>query len=208
MACFRVRIASWSCTVRWAHPSLPLLLRTSPRPRCRRSSNTPIPRWRLRLEKVLAAVIPKPRETVITEFQPAVLHQRGCDQGTTGLHRSVVSPAAVPAGRDLQAGPDLHHGEDQGARGLLSAILDPNKEVAPQFIAYTVETQDGQTLGGLLAEDDTFGSDGEDDGGAGDECGALPGEKDVCRWPRSCRRGWRPVWIRRAWRTCWSLSKP
>ena len=36
---------------------------------------------------------------------------------------------------------------------LLSDILDPNRDVAPDFVALTVATQRGQVLSGLLAEE-------------------------------------------------------
>jgi putative heme-binding domain-containing protein len=42
----------------------------------------------------------------------------------------------------------------KGREALLTAILDPHKEVAPQFIAYTVNTKDGQTLSGIVTKDD------------------------------------------------------
>jgi hypothetical protein len=34
---------------------------------------------------------------------------------------------------------------------MLSNILDPNREVAPNFVGYTVETRDGRTLDGIIA---------------------------------------------------------
>jgi len=36
---------------------------------------------------------------------------------------------------------------------MLSKILDPNREVAPNFVFYTVGTKYGRTLGGLIAEE-------------------------------------------------------
>jgi putative heme-binding domain-containing protein len=41
----------------------------------------------------------------------------------------------------------------KGREGIFTAILDPNKEVAPQYIAYTVNTKDGQTLAGIITND-------------------------------------------------------
>jgi putative heme-binding domain-containing protein len=42
----------------------------------------------------------------------------------------------------------------KGRDGILTAILEPHKEVASQYIAYTVNTRDGQTLTGIIAKDD------------------------------------------------------
>lgn len=107
-------------------------------------------------KQVLAAVIPKPRETVIAEFQPASSLKGDAARGQlVFMQRCFTCHRA--GGQGFQVGPDLITVKTKGREALLSAILDPNKEVAPQFIAYTVETQDGQTLGGLLSKDDTSG---------------------------------------------------
>jgi putative heme-binding domain-containing protein len=53
----------------------------------------------------------------------------------------------------LQVGPDLVTVKTKGREGIFTAILDPNKEVAPQYIAYTVNTKDGQTLAGIITND-------------------------------------------------------
>ena len=55
--------------------------------------------------------------------------------------------------RGVQLGPDLVTVKSKGRDGILTAILDPNKEVAPPYIAYTVNTKDGQTLSGIIAND-------------------------------------------------------
>ena len=60
-------------------------------------------------------------------------------------------------GQGMQVGPDLITVKAKCRDGLLTAILDPNKEVAPQFIAYNVETKDGQSLIGLISKDDATG---------------------------------------------------
>ena len=107
-------------------------------------------------KQVLASVIPKPRETVIAEFQPSAALKGDATRGQlVFMQRCFTCHRA--AGQGFQVGPDLITVKNKGREALLSAILDPNKEVAPQFIAYTVETEDGQTLGGLLAKDDTSG---------------------------------------------------
>ena len=36
---------------------------------------------------------------------------------------------------------------------MLGSILDPNREVAPNFLSYTLETKDGRTLDGIIAEE-------------------------------------------------------
>jgi putative heme-binding domain-containing protein len=54
----------------------------------------------------------------------------------------------------IAVGPDLITVKTKGRDGILTAILEPSKEVAAQFIAYTVSTKDGQTFNGIIAKDD------------------------------------------------------
>ncbi len=61
--------------------------------------------------------------------------------------------------RDLgkPIGPDLTDLADQSAERLLTAILDPNRAVDPEYISYQVTLEDGRTLLGTL-EDETANS--------------------------------------------------
>src|SRR5207244_9992286 len=52
-------------------------------------------------------------------------------------------------GSDL--GPNLATIRQWSPDQVLINILDPNLEVAPNFVAYTVETRDGRTLDGIIA---------------------------------------------------------
>jgi putative heme-binding domain-containing protein len=54
----------------------------------------------------------------------------------------------------MAVGPDLITVKAKGREALLTAILDPHKEVAPQYIAYDVTTKDGNAYTGLIARDD------------------------------------------------------
>jgi putative membrane-bound dehydrogenase-like protein len=52
-------------------------------------------------------------------------------------------------------GPDLSALATKSPQYLLTAVLDPNREVEPRFVAYVALTRDGQTLTGLLVEETT-----------------------------------------------------
>jgi putative heme-binding domain-containing protein len=54
----------------------------------------------------------------------------------------------------MAVGPDLETVKTKGRDALLTAILEPHKEVAAQFIAYTVNTRDGAVLNGIVTNDD------------------------------------------------------
>ena len=36
---------------------------------------------------------------------------------------------------------------------MLTSLLDPNREVAPQFASYTIETKDGESIAGIIASE-------------------------------------------------------
>jgi putative heme-binding domain-containing protein len=54
-------------------------------------------------------------------------------------------------GQDV--GPNLATIRHWNPEQVLINILDPNREVAPNFLGYTVETKDGRTLDGLIVEE-------------------------------------------------------
>jgi putative heme-binding domain-containing protein len=57
------------------------------------------------------------------------------------------------AGRGLQVGPDLVTVKTKGREALLTAVLDPNKEVAAQYIVHTLTTKAGDIYTGMISED-------------------------------------------------------
>ena len=56
----------------------------------------------------------------------------------------------VSGGLGQRVGPDLSGVAHRSVEDLLSNILDPNMAINPGFVAYTVETDDGETQTGLL----------------------------------------------------------
>ncbi|MCX6851248.1 MAG: c-type cytochrome [Verrucomicrobia bacterium] len=100
----------------------------------------------------LASVIPPSREKVTAKFKPAIAAQGDAKKGQLQyMARCVACHRAGTMG--LQVGPDLITVKTKGREALLTAILEPHKEVASQFIAYTVNTKDGQTLTGIITSD-------------------------------------------------------
>ena len=93
------------------------------------------------------------RSEVIAKFQPAITATGDATKGkTTYLGRCSVCHRA--AGEGMQLGPDLNTVKSKGRDGLLAAILDPHKEVAPQYIAYEVNTKDGNAYAGIITRDE------------------------------------------------------
>jgi putative heme-binding domain-containing protein len=60
-------------------------------------------------------------------------------------------------GEGKDAGPDLTGMGAHGAAELLVAVLDPNREVDPSFIAWSIETKDGESYEGMIARENQGG---------------------------------------------------
>jgi putative heme-binding domain-containing protein len=104
----------------------------------------------------LASVIPPSRESVVATFKPALNLIGDVASGATH-YQSRCLACHVADGQGMPVGPDLVTVKTKGREGILSAILEPHKEVASQFIAYTVNTKDGQTVSGIVTQDDASG---------------------------------------------------
>lgn len=59
------------------------------------------------------------------------------------------------AGEGNPVGPDLESVRQAGKETLLINILDPNREVAPRYVAYDVETKSGDAFTGVIANETT-----------------------------------------------------
>jgi putative heme-binding domain-containing protein len=50
-------------------------------------------------------------------------------------------------------GPDLVTMKSMGREKILVNILDPNREVAPQYFGYSIDVKDGESYSGLIASE-------------------------------------------------------
>ncbi|WP_165244855.1 neutral/alkaline non-lysosomal ceramidase N-terminal domain-containing protein [Paludisphaera soli] len=56
-------------------------------------------------------------------------------------------------GAGVEVGPDLAALTDLSPEGLLTAILDPNREVDARYVSYNAALNDGRTLSGLIVDE-------------------------------------------------------
>lgn len=104
----------------------------------------------------LASVIPPSRAEVTATFQPSLTLPGDAGLGHTQYQgRCSVCHRAGDEGLGL--GPDLLTVKTKGRAALLTAILEPHGEVAPQYIAYDVTTKDANTYTGIITRDDATG---------------------------------------------------
>ena len=104
----------------------------------------------------LASVIPPSRAEVTATFRPAITASGDSTRGHT-LYQGRCIVCHRAGGEGIAVGPDLITVKTKGREALLTAILEPHKEVAPQYIAYDVTTKDGNAYTGIVARDDATG---------------------------------------------------
>lgn len=102
---------------------------------------------------VLKSVIPPSREEVAKTYAPAV-SLKGDARAGQNHYISRCMACHQANGMGIEVGPNLTTVKTKGREALLTAILEPHKEVASQYIAYTVNTKDGQTVQGIITADD------------------------------------------------------
>ena len=104
----------------------------------------------------LASVIPPSRAEVTAIFQPAITTSGDATRGHT-IYQGRCFICHRVGNEGMAVGPDLITVKSKGREALLTAILEPHKEVAPQYIAYDVTTKDGNAYTGIIARDDATG---------------------------------------------------
>jgi putative heme-binding domain-containing protein len=103
-----------------------------------------------RVKKVLAAVQPVDRRAVLERFQEALKSPGDSQRGAQVFSRHCLTCHQLQ-NQGHRVGPDLSGVGSRPAAALLEDILDPNKEVAPDFTQFILVTSDGRVFTGLLA---------------------------------------------------------
>ena len=102
--------------------------------------------------KVLGAPPSKNRQSVVDSFLPAMRLKGDAAKGRLVYQKLCVSCHKIGAeGHAL--GPDLVTMKSMGREKILVNILDPNREVAPQYFGYSIDVKDGESYSGLIASE-------------------------------------------------------
>jgi putative heme-binding domain-containing protein len=112
----------------------------------------PDPAVRQLAEQVLGAAPSGQRQTAIDAFLPALNLQANPARGKQ-VYQERCSSCHRLGGEGHALGPDLVTVKNTGKEKLLVNILDPNREVRPEFVSFVVETEDGESLVGLIANE-------------------------------------------------------
>ncbi len=107
---------------------------------------------RNRVKRLLASVQPTDRRAVLARYQEALKRPGDAERGALVFARHCLACHQLQ-NQGHRVGPDLSGIGSRPAPALLEDILDPNKEVAPDFVQFLLVTRNGQTLTGLLASE-------------------------------------------------------
>src|SRR6185503_7467864 len=90
------------------------------------------------------------RPDVVNDYKPSLALPGDSTRGKAIFAKTCAACHRLDgAGTDI--GPNLAAMQARGAEAILVNVLDPNREVNPQYVDYVVTTRDGRTLTGLLA---------------------------------------------------------
>jgi putative membrane-bound dehydrogenase-like protein len=109
-----------------------------------------------RAEKVFGQSTSGSRAEVFASYKPA-LSLKGDTARGAKVYDNVCAACHRYAGRGVDLGPNLESVRGWDREKLLLNIVDPNREVAPNYIAYVVELKDGSSISGMITEETAGG---------------------------------------------------
>ena len=92
------------------------------------------------------------RQDVVQAYTSA-LDLKGNVEHGRALYTERCSSCHRLENQGFALGPDLITVKNSGKEKMLNNILDPNREVAPQFTAYEIETKDSESVIGLISNE-------------------------------------------------------
>ena len=107
------------------------------------------PKIKARATKLLGKATSAARADVLNRYKP-VLDQKGDPARGLAVFRRECASCHYAAGVGTSIGPAIAAVGTRTPDALLTAILDPNREVDPRYLTYTVQTVDGRTLSGII----------------------------------------------------------
>lgn len=103
-----------------------------------------------RAEKLLGALRPSRRADVIAAYRPALTMSGDVARGREIFKKNCIAcHKAEGVGHEIA--PNLSTVKARGAETILTNVLDPSREVNPQFVNYMLITDDGRTITGLIS---------------------------------------------------------
>jgi putative heme-binding domain-containing protein len=106
--------------------------------------------------RLLAGVVASDRQQVVETFRPALDLAGDSARGKTLFVERCASCHRL-GGEGFTLGPDLVSIRNAGKEKMLVSILDPSREVLPQYLAFEIETRDDESLLGIVVGETAAG---------------------------------------------------
>jgi putative membrane-bound dehydrogenase-like protein len=100
-------------------------------------------------ERVFAGGGTRARDKVVAAYRPALELAGDVDRGRAAFRKTCAACHQLE-GVGTAVGADLKAIADRGAESILLNVLDPNREIKPQFLTYSVATDDGRSIAGII----------------------------------------------------------
>jgi putative membrane-bound dehydrogenase-like protein len=110
----------------------------------------PTPAVAGRAVDVLGPPPPADREQLVAAYRASLPARGSADAGRLVFRRQCVACHRVE-GEGRETGPSLAAVQARGPEAMLLAILDPNREVLPAYLAHAAVTDDGRVVTGIVA---------------------------------------------------------
>jgi putative membrane-bound dehydrogenase-like protein len=117
---------------------------------------TPDAALKARAQKLLASGATASRAEVVRSYQPVLALAGEAARGAK-IYDAACAACHRYAGRGIDLGPNLETIRGWDKEKLLLHILDPNREVASAYLAYTIELKDGGAIAGMITEETAGG---------------------------------------------------
>ncbi len=111
---------------------------------------------RERAKKLLAQTLNPDRAAVVQRYRKALERKGNPTRGAAVFKKQCASCHRVN-GVGHEIGPNLAAMRNRGAEAILVNVLDPNREVNPQYLNYIVQLADGRVLNGIIASETATG---------------------------------------------------
>jgi putative membrane-bound dehydrogenase-like protein len=102
-----------------------------------------------RAVKLFAGTGPSKRQDVLAQYQKSLAIRGDAAKGKA-VFKNVCSACHRLEGVGEAIGPDLASIKNRGAEAVMTNVLDPNREVLPQYFTYVVTTDADVTITGMI----------------------------------------------------------
>jgi putative membrane-bound dehydrogenase-like protein len=104
----------------------------------------------------LGAAVPAPRSAALARYQSALDRPGDATRGRVMFDRECVTCHRIGE-RGHAVGPNLAGLSRKTPEEILVSILDPNRDLSPEFVEYTVALDDGRIASGLIVSETPAG---------------------------------------------------